>query len=81
MLKKLITTGLVSSLALGVTAMTAFSAEVKIGFVTTLTTPAGVIGKAASGSRENDPLKFRRIPSRQLNLSMRGSWTALTEIF
>jgi len=45
MLKKLITTGLVSSLALGVTAMTAFSAEVKIGFVTTLTTPAGVIGK------------------------------------
>jgi len=45
MFKKLITTGLVSSLALGVTAMSAFSAEVKIGFVTTLTTPAGVIGK------------------------------------
>jgi len=45
MLKKLITAGLVSSLALGVSAVTAFSAEVKIGFVTTLTTPAGVIGK------------------------------------
>lgn len=45
MFKKLITTGLAASLALGVSFAAANAAEVKIGFVTTLTTPAGVIGK------------------------------------
>ena len=45
MLKKFITTGLAASLALGISAAAANAAEVKIGFVTTLTTPAGVIGK------------------------------------
>ncbi len=45
MYKKLITTGLAASLAMGVSLAAANAAEVKIGFVTTLTTPAGVIGK------------------------------------
>lgn len=45
MLKKSILTGLAASLALSVSAAAVMSAEVKIGFVTTLTTPAGVIGK------------------------------------
>jgi len=44
MYKKLITTGLAASLALGVSLAAANAAEVKIGFVTTLTTPAAVIG-------------------------------------
>ncbi len=43
--KKLIAAGLAASLALGVSAAAAYAAEVKIGYVTTLTTPAGVIGK------------------------------------
>ncbi len=45
MYKNLITTGLAASLAFGVSLAAANAAEVKIGFVTTLTTPAGVIGK------------------------------------
>ncbi len=45
MYKKLITTGLAASLAMGVSLTAVNAAEVKIGFVTTLTTPAGVIGK------------------------------------
>lgn len=45
MFKKSILTGFAASLALSVSAAAALSGEVKIGFVTTLTTPAGVIGK------------------------------------
>ena len=45
MFKKLITIGLAASLALGVSLAAANAAEVKIGYVTTLTTGGAVLGK------------------------------------
>lgn len=45
MFKKTVFASLAAGLALSVSTAAALSGEVKIGFVTTLTTPAGVIGK------------------------------------
>jgi branched-chain amino acid transport system substrate-binding protein len=45
MLNKFITTGLAASLALGVSVTAAMAGEVKIGYVTTLTTGGAVLGK------------------------------------